>query len=149
MNRLNEWLTLAANIGVIAGLVFLGLEIQQNTTQLRANTSYSINDALAKINAPRYLDADFADIWVRGLESLDNLDEVEKVRFESYAYDLVNLAVYVDKLEKQDLSDVHLDVVDLISRRIQDNPGLRAVLTSMKRNWAASEELYTRLTDDR
>jgi hypothetical protein len=27
---LNQWLTLAANLGVIAGIVFLGLEIQQN-----------------------------------------------------------------------------------------------------------------------
>jgi hypothetical protein len=31
MNRLNQWLTLVANIGVIGGIVFLALEIQQNT----------------------------------------------------------------------------------------------------------------------
>ena len=31
MERLNHWLTLIANVGVVAGIVFLGLEIQQNS----------------------------------------------------------------------------------------------------------------------
>ena len=35
MEKLNQWLTLAANFGVIAGLIFLGLEIQQNTISTR------------------------------------------------------------------------------------------------------------------
>ena len=35
MEKLNQWLTLAANLGVIAGLIFLGLEIQQNTISTR------------------------------------------------------------------------------------------------------------------
>ena len=35
MEKLNQWLTLAANFGVIAGLIFLGLEIQQNTVSTR------------------------------------------------------------------------------------------------------------------
>ena len=35
MEKLNQWLTLAANFGVIAGLIFLSLEIQQNTISTR------------------------------------------------------------------------------------------------------------------
>ena len=35
MEKFNQWLTLAANFGVIAGLIFLGLEIQQNTISTR------------------------------------------------------------------------------------------------------------------
>jgi hypothetical protein len=31
MERLNQWLTLIANFGVIAGIIFLGLEIRQNS----------------------------------------------------------------------------------------------------------------------
>jgi hypothetical protein len=34
--NLNKWLSLGANLGVVAGLVFLGIEINQNT---RATTS--------------------------------------------------------------------------------------------------------------
>lgn len=35
MEKLNQWLALAANFGVIAGLIFLGLEVQQNTLSTR------------------------------------------------------------------------------------------------------------------
>ena len=36
LDGLNKWLTLVANFGVVAGLIFLGVEIRQNTTALRA-----------------------------------------------------------------------------------------------------------------
>jgi len=31
MDNLNKWLTLFANIGVIAGIFFLGIELRQNS----------------------------------------------------------------------------------------------------------------------
>lgn len=37
MDRTNQWLTLVANLGVIAGLVFLGYEIRQNTNIAKAS----------------------------------------------------------------------------------------------------------------
>jgi len=39
LSSINEWLTLAANLGVLAGILFLGLEISQNTAALRS-TAY-------------------------------------------------------------------------------------------------------------
>ena len=39
---LNKWLTLAANIGVIAGIVFLGIELQQNNEYLSAQSKYNL-----------------------------------------------------------------------------------------------------------
>jgi hypothetical protein len=44
MDKLNHWLTLAANIGVIAGIVFLGIELQQNTSMMRAQTRDSMTE---------------------------------------------------------------------------------------------------------
>jgi hypothetical protein len=37
MDRTNQWLTLVANVGVIAGLLFLGYEIRQNTNIAKAS----------------------------------------------------------------------------------------------------------------
>ena len=34
--KVNQWLTLIANFGVVAGLVFLAIEVRQNTTALQA-----------------------------------------------------------------------------------------------------------------
>jgi len=36
MDNLNKWLTLAANFGVIAGILFLAFEIRQNTRTMQA-----------------------------------------------------------------------------------------------------------------
>ena len=44
MNKLNERLTLIANLSVVAGIVFLGLELQQNTQAIRAQTRDSITE---------------------------------------------------------------------------------------------------------
>ena len=40
--RLNRWMTLGANIGVLAGIIFLAFELQQNTvaTQLEAASNF-------------------------------------------------------------------------------------------------------------
>jgi len=40
--RLNQWLTLGANLGVVAGLIFLGIEINQNTRASIAAASEEI-----------------------------------------------------------------------------------------------------------
>ena len=37
-DRLNQWLMIAANLGVLAGILFLAIEIEQNTTMTRAQT---------------------------------------------------------------------------------------------------------------
>ena len=36
MEKLNKWLTLIANIAILGGLVFLAVEIQQNTNAIRS-----------------------------------------------------------------------------------------------------------------
>lgn len=42
LEKLNQWLTLGANLGVIAGIVFLAVEIAQNTAAVRTQTVQSV-----------------------------------------------------------------------------------------------------------
>lgn len=44
LDQVNKWLTLLANFGVIGGLVFLALEIQQNTTAVQASAIQESTD---------------------------------------------------------------------------------------------------------
>ena len=46
MERLNQWLTLIANLGVIAGLIFLIFEVDQTNNMMRAQTRSGISDAI-------------------------------------------------------------------------------------------------------
>jgi len=41
-DRLNRWLTLGANLGVIAGIIFLGFELRQNNQLLVEEARYSM-----------------------------------------------------------------------------------------------------------
>ena len=54
-DRLNLWLTLAANLAVLVGLVFLGVEINQNNEMMRAQTRSGITDAIID-NVKMYMD---------------------------------------------------------------------------------------------
>ena len=44
MNKLNERLTLIANISVVLGIIFLAFELQQNTQAIQAQTRDSITE---------------------------------------------------------------------------------------------------------
>ena len=42
MHKLNQWLTLLANLGVLVGIVFLAYEIRQNTEAVHAQTREAV-----------------------------------------------------------------------------------------------------------
>ena len=79
LRKVNEWLTLLANFGVIAGLIFLGLEIQQNTVAVRAS---AIQEST---NVGRQQILTFAtnpDLIALNLKDIDDLNEVERSRVQ-------------------------------------------------------------------
>jgi hypothetical protein len=43
MDRINKWLTLIANLGVVAGIGFLAYEMNLNTHAMRMDTDPSSN----------------------------------------------------------------------------------------------------------
>ena len=45
IDSINKWLTLTANIGVLAGIIFLGLEIRQNSEALLAGSRQDLLEA--------------------------------------------------------------------------------------------------------
>ena len=49
-DRLNRWLTLAANFGVLIGIIFLVVEVRQNNTALNAQAWQSRSDALREMS---------------------------------------------------------------------------------------------------
>lgn len=82
--RLKQYALIAEVVGglaVVIGLVFVGMELRQNTLieRVTATQALSINyenavDALGK-------DTETACIYVRGINGLDNLNGIERYRF--------------------------------------------------------------------
>lgn len=148
-DRLNWWLTLVANLGVIGGLVFLGYETRQNTSQMRAEAAYSINEALETLNADKYHDPVLVDILLRGGQDLGSLTPVEREQFVAYQFVRVNLADYVLTLEREGIADVHIGYIEWTAQAFRNEPGLREWIASIKDTWVGSDELYALLTGSR
>jgi hypothetical protein len=139
---------LIAAVATVLTLLYLARQIHSNTKATKAETSLSINEALANQLSAVRSDAEFAGIWLKGLKQLDSLNEVERIRFMSHALDILNLAQYVDDLEKQGFGDVHIDYIPWVATLLKENPGFKAFLDAIgEDNWAGSRDLYRRLTD--
>ena len=80
---LGQTITVLANIGVIAGIVFLGLEIQQNTVALQSTTGQNINNQIAAIFEIR-MQPDYAALILKGNERPNDLDPAEKLQYDSW-----------------------------------------------------------------
>lgn len=63
IEKINQWLSLLANIGVLAGIVFLAIELQQNTQMMQAQTRDSITDKQLAFLASVYGDPDTYAHW--------------------------------------------------------------------------------------
>ena len=67
-DRLNRWLTLAANIGVLAGILFLAYELQQNTLVTRLEAASSFQNSFSEIEIFVAGSPEFAELLVKGRE---------------------------------------------------------------------------------
>jgi len=65
LDGINKWLALAANLGVLAGIVFLGLEVRQNSEALLAGSRQDL------LNQTYAGDPDFYEYVIEYLELRD------------------------------------------------------------------------------
>ena len=100
---------------MVITLFYLAKQIRQNTKATRAGTSHALNESLSRLMGALRADGEMADIWFRGCQDIEALNDVEHVRFTSHILDMLNLAEYAYQLEKQGLSDTHIDFVPWIA----------------------------------
>jgi hypothetical protein len=72
---------IVGGIAIIGSLIFVALQVRQNTEAMRVEALERHADHFRILNLPISENADMADIFRRGLEDLDRLDPTERVRF--------------------------------------------------------------------
>ena len=77
VEKINRWLTLIANIGVVGGLIFLGIEIQQNTNATRAS---AIQQATNVARQQLYVYAEDPELTRLVMTDFDELNELDQTR---------------------------------------------------------------------
>ena len=77
MNKLNERLTLIANISVVLGIIFLAVEVQQNTQAMQAQTRDSLTEKQMMWLGSMYTNPGAVEALVRGGSGTDEFDASE------------------------------------------------------------------------
>jgi hypothetical protein len=71
-----------AAIGVIVSLIYLAVQIRQNTRTVRAAAFQQVVDSLADFTSSLSRDRELIEIVIKGNADFDSLDEVERTRFD-------------------------------------------------------------------
>ena len=88
-DRLNQWLTLLANIGVIAGILFLAIELRQNNELLTVQASYAQFNMERERRSRIIEDAGFADLVNRERQG-EVLSGGESMRLRLHWLDVID-----------------------------------------------------------
>ena len=94
LDRFNRWLTLGANIAVLAGLIMLIVEVHQNAALTRTAMEQQKNDLLAQIEFS-IAKREMADVWVKSIRTPEALTDTEARMVESH---LVALMLQWDQM---------------------------------------------------
>ena len=84
LDWVNRWITLAANIGVLLGIIFLIVELRQNTTATRLQASSNFQDSFSNIEFFITQNAEFAALLDKGrkAEAIDR--SVDQMRLDVF-----------------------------------------------------------------
>ncbi len=93
-SRIKEWLQVVGGFGVLAGLILVALQIQQNTVLVRAELLSNAWDAWVEIDASKQGE-NFAGVLGKAIESPRDLTIAEMIELDGYLY------TYVDQLGRE------------------------------------------------
>ena len=81
MDKLNQWLTLFANLGVLIGIFFLAYEVRQNTVSIQSQTRATL---FAGAQEELWKNMEFPDVTVNMFPTEHELSAEEKVRLDAW-----------------------------------------------------------------
>ena len=83
-SKIGDWLTIATNVAVLAGIAALAYEIGQNTRQLRAQASYNLMLNRTEARSDIVNNPEIAEFWAR-VESGGPITAADTMRIKASA----------------------------------------------------------------
>ena len=71
-------------VAVVVSLIYLAVQIRQNTRAVRSSTFQSVVDTLSTGVAEIARDPEITRLWITGLQNSDELSEIERGRFRLF-----------------------------------------------------------------
>jgi hypothetical protein len=88
ISLLADWADVLAAIGVIASLLFVGIEVRRNTNQSKLQNWASLIDRFISIYSET-VNLEFAEVIAKGRLDYNALSEGEKIAFGNYLYQII------------------------------------------------------------
>ena len=140
--RLNFWFTLAANLGVIAGIVFLAFEIRQsNQIALVANET-DIRKSYADHLEAVFTNRESADLLARAAQPDADFDDTEREMLSAYVFTFLNIWAAVEigydngMLPRQ----TYDDVADDIYANIKYYPAMHSIFRNAMDDYPSGQD---------
>lgn len=145
-DRLSQWLTLAANLGVLIGIVFLALEIRQNSDHLALQLEFAVpTQKIFEINRDM-MDPAVARILAKAIETPAELTLEEGLVASSFFLNCLNEWEDRYLIHKAGLSGV-VDWQRHIRENIQWTLGNRFAVAVYRSNREAFEAEFVEYVD--
>lgn len=130
---------IAAAIAVAASLVFVGMQMYQNTKAVRASTSQAHSTNYHAIISSLIDTEEFPEIWHKGSMAPQKLSEVERIRFTAWLsglfrfYESSRVQWLNGNLDKEHWHTIEQQVISIVGF-----PGVK-YWWSLRRQWHSPE----------
>jgi len=152
IERIDKWLTLLANLGVLIGIVFLVVEVRQSNRIAVAATEISVRDQYRSHNELVLANDAIAELLVKAANADGEFSEVETEKLYAYLYGHINTwksieIAYENGMLPRTTFEVVLDDVRII---LNEYPAIRP----LARDWIASyqseadSKIYAAIRDE-
>ena len=95
--RINQWLTLGANFGVLIGVILLLVELDQNSKMMRTQTRYEVSQGIVDLLSLSANNDQLASV-LRRADNGEELTPDEQMQFQHRSYALFR---YLENLHYQ------------------------------------------------
>ncbi len=103
---IGQLVSVIANIGVIAGLVLVAMEVRHARTATEQQTIADVQGGWFALNDALVRDTEFTRIYITGLYKPDALSTIEAAQFSMYLRMFANQVQRIGQLHERDLMPV-------------------------------------------
>ncbi len=120
--KLRSVIEMAGAAAVLLGLIFVGLELKQNTATMSAEAVFQLNASTNDLHLAMAQDSELSELVHKGLEDPASLSDIERRMFVSWMRVRFNLAeaawIYRNKglLDEADAAGYQGSICDTMSR---------------------------------
>ena len=140
--RLNEWANIAEIVSaaaVVVSLLYVGVEIGQNTAAIKAQTHLALIDFASEPEELLLTDAPMLDIVTKGESDFDKLGGIERVKFVNFTTQRMNAWEAVVKSCESGLVDEEVCAAfDGFYKDLLQQPGYKQFFSETHSRWSKS-----------